>query len=284
VSVPIAKAMANEPDSDVRLRDGDVLTIRQLAGWNDVGSTIAVRGEVVHPGTYGIQEGERLSSILERAGGLRSDAYAYGAIFQRAQVRDLEEKNRSQLVRQIQEEGATLKTVAEVDPVTKEAAMLQWKSTLEKLQNTPPPGRMVIHISGDFKKWANTPADIQVRAGDIIYIPKKPNFVMVDGAVYNATAITYKPGKSANWYLHQAGGFTSMANKKASFVIRADGSVVGGSGGMFSGGALDAALSPGDMLVVPDRAFGGGINWRNTLQVAQLVSAVGIAVQVARGF
>ena len=283
-TIQIAKALAGEPDTDVRLHDGDVLTIRQLAGWNDVGATIAVAGEVVHPGTYGIQEGERLSSILARAGGLRADAYPYGAILQRVQVRDLEEKNRSQLVRQIQEQGANLKAVSEVDPVSKESAMLQWKNTLEKLQNTAPAGRMVIHISSNPKRWANTPADVQVRAGDVIYIPKKPNFVMVDGSVYNPTAVTYKPGKSAGWYLNQAGGPTVMANKKAIFVIRADGSVVGGKGGLFSGGALDAALQPGDMVVVPDKAFGGGITWRNTLQVAQLVSAVGIAVQVAKSF
>ncbi|MEY2414437.1 MAG: hypothetical protein QOD84_3043, partial [Acidobacteriaceae bacterium] len=76
--VPIAKALAGEPDSDVRLHDGDVLTIRQLSGWNDRGASISVQGEVVHPGTYGIQEGERLSSVLERAGGFRTDAYPYG--------------------------------------------------------------------------------------------------------------------------------------------------------------------------------------------------------------
>ncbi len=281
-TVQIAKALAGEPDTDVRLHDGDVLTIRQLAGWNDVGATITVNGEVVHAGTYGIQEGERLSSILARAGGLRVDAYPYGAILQRVQVRDLEEKNRSLLVRQVQEEGAGLKAVS--DPVSKESAMIQWKNALDKLQNTPPAGRMVIHISSDMKRWANTPADIQVRAGDVIYIPKKPNFVMVDGAVYNPTALSFKPGKSAGWYLRQAGGPTTMANKKATFVVRADGSVVGGAGGMFSGGVLNAALQPGDMVVVPDKAFGGGITWKNTLQVAQLVSAVGIAVQVAKGF
>jgi hypothetical protein len=84
--------------------------------------------------------------------------------------------------------------------------------------------------------------------------------------------------------LHQAGGPTTLANKKAVFVVRADGSVAGGSGGLFGGGALDASLQAGDMVVVPDKALGGGISWRDTLQVAQLVSAVGIAVQVARGF
>jgi len=281
-TVAIAAALAGEPDADVRLRDGDVLSIRQLTGWNDMGATITVKGEVRYPGTYGINEGEKLSSILERAGGLRTDAYAYGAIFERVQVRDLEEKNRSQLIRQVQDEGAGLKAVD--DPLAKESAVLQWKNTLEKLQNTPPQGRVVIHISGNVKKWANTPNDIQVRAGDVLYIPKRTNFVMVDGAVYNPTAVTFKPNKSAEWYLKQSGGPTTMANKKAVFVVRADGTVVGGKGGMFAGGATEAAIQSGDMVVVPDKAFGGGMSWRNTLQVAQLVSAVGIAVQVARGF
>jgi hypothetical protein len=43
-------------------------------------------------------------------------------------------------------------------------------------------------------------------------------------------------------------------------------------------------MLPGDMIMVPTKAFGGGFKWRETLEVAQLVSAVGIAVQVARGF
>jgi hypothetical protein len=50
---------------------------------------------------------------------------------------------------------------------------------------------------------------------------------------------------------------------------------------MFSGGALDAALLPGDMVVVPDKAFGGGLRWRETLQQLQVVSAIGVAIAVA---
>jgi protein involved in polysaccharide export with SLBB domain len=287
VTLPIARAMEGDADTDYRLRDGDVLTIRQLGGWNNVGATITVKGEVQHPGTYGIQDGERLSSIIARAGGFSADAYPYGAVFTRIQVRDLEEKNQSELIGRLRDEGAELKMAPEVDldsKMAKEASLLQWKSTLEKLQTTPPVGRLVVHISSNNKRWANTASDIQVRAGDTIYIPKRPNFVTVDGTVYNPTAITYKPGKRAAWYLQQAGGPTSSANKKAVFVVRADGSVVGGAGGMFNGGALDAALQPGDMVIVPEKAYGGPTNWRNTLQVAQLVSAIGIAVQVARGF
>jgi protein involved in polysaccharide export with SLBB domain len=287
VNVQIAKAMAGEPDTDVRLHDGDVLTIKQITGWKDVGATIAVRGEVIHPGTYGIQEGERLSSILQRAGGLRRDAYPYGVIFERKQVRQLEQENREQLIRQVRLDGANLTLIPEQDSdqkMAKEAAVNQWQSALQKLQASPPSGRLVIHISTNIKHWANTPADIQVRAGDVIYIPKRPNFVMVEGSVYNPTAVTYKPGKDTGWYLKQAGGPTNNANKKAVFVIRADGSVAGGSGGLFTGGVEHAALHPGDLVMVPEKAFSGTTKWKTTLQSAQLAYAVGIAIQVARSF
>jgi protein involved in polysaccharide export with SLBB domain len=287
VMVPIARALADEPDSDVRLHDGDVLTIRQLAGWNDIGATITVKGEVVHPGTYGIQEGEKLSSIIARAGGFRSDAYPYGAIFQRAQVRELEEKNHEQLMREIHGQEASLRQAPDTDDDqrrAKAAALQQWEATLKELDNTPPSGRMVVHISSNTKRWTNTSADVQVRAGDSIYIPKKPSTVIVDGSVYNPTAISYKSGRNAGWYLRQAGGPNNMANKKGIFVIRADGSVVGGAGGIFTGGYEKADLRPGDMVVVPEKAFSANTRWRSIMEGAQLAYAVGIAIQVARSF
>jgi protein involved in polysaccharide export with SLBB domain len=107
---------------------------------------------------------------------------------------------------------------------------------------------------------------------------------VVSGAVYNPTAVTFKPGRSAGWYLQQAGGVSTQGNKKAVFVVRADGSVIGGNGGMFSAGVEGAELRPGDMVVVPDKAFSASSRWKNILQGAQLAYAVGIAIQVARGF
>ncbi|MGO9125752.1 MAG: SLBB domain-containing protein [Terriglobales bacterium] len=286
-SVQIARALAGEPDTDVRLHDGDVLTIRQLSGWNDLGATITVNGEVLHPGAYGIQAGERLSSIIKRAGGFSPDAYPYGAVFQRAQVRELEEKNRADLIQRIKSEESAVRvlpTQENEDTVAKQAAVQQYQATLEKLQNTPLVGRLVIHVSNNLKNWANTSADVPVRAGDSIYIPKKPGIVIVNGAVYNPTGITYKPGKNAGWYLNQAGGPTEEANKKAVFVIRGDGSVVGGKGGLFSGGVENAELRPGDMVVVPERIYAISRRWQNTVQAAQVLTSVAIAVGAARTF
>jgi protein involved in polysaccharide export with SLBB domain len=287
VAVPIAKAMADEPDADVRLRDGDVLAIKQLTGWKDVGAMITVSGEVVHPGTYGIQEGERLSSIIQRAGGFRPDAYPYGAVFERQQIRDMEAKNRADLLDRVQSEGADIKSIPEQnqqDQLAKQAAVEQYQVTLQKLQNAPPQGRMVIHISSNLKHWMNTTSDVQVRSGDTIYVPKRPSVVLVDGAVYNPTGVTFKPGKSAGWYLSQAGGPTGTANKRGVFVIRADGSVAGGSSGLFGGGAESAAMQPGDMVVVPEKIFTISRAWQNTATAAQIVTAIAISASYAKSF
>jgi protein involved in polysaccharide export with SLBB domain len=287
VSVPIAKAMEGAPDADVRLRDGDVLTIRQLTGWKDVGATIEVTGEVVHPGTYGIQAGERLSSIIQRAGGFLPGAYPYGAVFERAEVRDLQDKNRLALIQSVQGQEANVKLTPEQtgeDKLAKQAVLEQYEATLESLENTPPEGRLVIHISSKIQHWANTSADIQVHAGDRLHVPKKPSMVLVDGAVYNPTGIAFKPGRNAEWYLKQAGGPTTGAERRAIFVIRADGSVAGGSGGIFRGGPTSAALQPGDMVIVPRKVYSVSHAFQNLALAAQIGQAVAIAAFYGKSF
>jgi protein involved in polysaccharide export with SLBB domain len=114
-----------------------------------------------------------------------------------------------------------------------------------------------------------------VRAGDKLVIPKRPSYVMVQGQVYNPTAVAYRPGKSAKWYLSQAGGPTNLANKKAIFVIRADGTVIGAHGAsLFFGSALGQSLQPGDMVVVPEKALGGPPQWKALFQAIQVGSSV----------
>jgi protein involved in polysaccharide export with SLBB domain len=287
VNVPIALALKDEPDADVRLRDGDVLTIRQVTGWKDLGATIKVDGEVMHPGTYGIQEGERLSSIIQRAGGLRKDAYPYGAVFQRQQIREIEEKNRADLIDRVQSEAGDIKGIPEQsqeDIFAKQAAVQQFQTTLQRLQDSVPEGRLVIHISQKIKRWEGTASDVQVRTGDSIFIPKRPGVVLVDGSVYNPTGVTYKPGKNAGWYLKQAGGATQTANKKSIFVIRADGSVAGGSAGLLGGGVESSSMQPGDMIVVPEKIFTISRAWQNTAIAAQIATAIALSVEAARTF
>ena len=272
--------------ADVRLKPADVLTVHQIAGWNDIGSSITLEGEVAHPGNYGIQQGERLSSILRRAGGLRDSSYPAGAVLLRDEVRRLEERSREELIRQIE----TSSTAARMSPslgsndqsATLQLIAQQQEQVLARLKSQPVTGRLVIHISTDIASWENTPADIEVRAGDVLRIPKRPGFVLVSGQVYNSTAITFTPDKTAGWYLRRAGGATEIANTRDIFIIRANGSVVGRrSGSLFDHDVLATRLDAGDVVVVPQKIIGASVFWRNLLTVAQIGTSIAITAAVA---
>ena len=286
-TIKIGEAVNNPGSSaDVLLKPGDVLTIHQISGWNDIGSSVSVEGEITYPGPYGIQEGERLSSVLKRAGGFRATAYPMGAVLVRNQVKELEDKSRSELIHQIETTPAGAKLApslsAQDDAATLQILVQQQKAVVERLRNQPSIGRLVIRISADIASWEGTPADIEMRRGDVLTIPKKPGFVLVSGQVYNASAITFVPGKTAGWYLKRAGGSTVGGNIKEVLVIRANGLVVGRrSGEWFEPGVLETKLEPGDVVVVPQKVFGGSAALRNLFASAQVLSSVGFTAALA---
>lgn len=275
-----------DPSADRSLKAGDVLTVHQITGWNDIGESITIEGEVSHPGSYGFQSGERLSDVLRRAGGFRDTAYPAGAVLTREQVKELEEKSRTELIRQIETSASAARLSPNLGSADQSAqAQLvrqQEDQILSQLKSQPVTGRMVIHISGDIDSWAGSAADIEVRRGDVLRVPKRPGFVLVSGQVYNASAITFTPGKTAGWYLQHAGGATSVANRKEIFVIRANGAVVGRrSGEWYDRDVLSTRLQPGDVVVVPQKIIGASLFWRNLLSTAQIASSIAITAAVA---
>ncbi len=285
LQISLASLRNGNATEDVPLRSGDVLAIRQVPGWSDVGAAVKVSGEVKHPSTYGLQPGERLSSVLERAGGYTDQAYPYGAVLMRREVKEMETQNQMELIARMKEERLQLSQLPEATTDEKNAklnALAQTDATMVQIAKSPPIGRVVIHIASDVKRWKNTPADVALRDGDVLFIPKKANVVMVNGQVFNPTAITAEHGRSAKWYLSQAGGLTPIADKKAVFVIRADGSVISSknnSGGWWAGDPMSAELRPGDMVVVPEKTPKiGGTNWATVMQTAQVAASVALAV------
>ena len=287
VTINIGRAVQDQDSSaDVMLKSGDILTIHQLSGWNNIGASVMLKGEVTYSGTYGIQEGEKLSSVLKRAGGFTSSAYPAGAVLVRVQVREMEEKGRNELIRQLEttSAGAHLSPSSNMGEQIGALQMIMAQQTqmVARLKSQPPSGRLVIKISPDIASWEGTPADIEMRAGDVLAIPKRPGFVLVSGQVYNAAALTFVPGKTAGWYLRHAGGATNVANSKEIFVIRANGSVVGRrSGEWYSDSVLDTKMEPGDVVVVPQKIIGGSMFWRNMLATAQVLSSIAITANLA---
>ena len=284
--VAVQKALDGDKSADVLLKPGDVVSIRRLAGWQDIGATVMISGEVEHPGNYGISTGERLSSVLKRAGGFRDEAYPYAAVLEREQVRELNEQARQQMIRRIEDTpivvdpGITNTEQTAAD--SQKSLEMQRQQILANLRNHPVGGRLVIAISKDISSWENTSADIALRAGDTLIIPKRPDFVMASGELYNPVAITYVPGKTLGWYFHRAGGATPQGNKRQLYVLRADGSVVPEEGrGWASGDFMALKMRPGDTIFVPEKVVGASHVWQNIVGTAQVISAITLPLAFA---
>jgi protein involved in polysaccharide export with SLBB domain len=278
-----AAVAGTDPSADVPLQPGDVLTIHQITGWSDIGQSITIQGQVRFPGSYGFKEGELLSSVLRRVGGMRDTAYPEGAVLTREQVRQAEEKSQQELIQQIQTNSAAARlgpAVGSGDSGTLALIKSQQAQAIAQLKSHPPTGRMVINISADIDSWANTPADIELRRGDVLTIPKRPGFVLVTGQVYNQTALTFSPNHKASWYLSQSGGTNPTANKRDAFIIRANGTVIGRHSGP---SVMSTKLGPGDVVVVPQKIIGTSLFWLNLLRTAQLASSVAITGGIAAG-
>jgi protein involved in polysaccharide export with SLBB domain len=282
----LAAALAGKENKNLPLRDGDVLTVPQQAGWNDVGATVTLSGEVRKPGVYGIRPGERLSSLLQRGGGLLPTACPRAAVFERTEVRELQQTSRQDLIQRLEQESTVVKTSVSTsgteEAALQQAAGQQRQRVLEALRKAPVSGRLVIHLRPERKDFAQSPDDIELRAGDSLTIPKQPGEVLVVGQVYNANAVTFTPGRNAGWYFSRSGGATHLADKGAIFIVCADGSVIGRSGGgLWSGSVLSAKIGPGDTIVVPERPVLGSNTLKNVLAVAQIASSAALVAAVA---
>ncbi len=285
-AVRISAVLANASSDDMALQNGDTLTIRQIPGWNDLGASVTVHGEVAHPGSYGIRPGERLSSLLARAGGFLRTAYPQGIVFEREDVRRVEQKNKEELIQRIRMESISFKTsvqeTAQDQAALTQQSLTQRNNEIAALEQAPTAGRLVVRLPEDLTHFQGSPDDIELRRGDSLFIPKRPEFVLVTGQVYNSNAITFRPHRSASWYLRQAGGPTDQGNLKMAFVIRASGSVVSRQGGeMWNGGVLSTVVEPGDTIVVPEKAVGGSNRWKNLIAIAQLAEAAATTAFIA---
>jgi protein involved in polysaccharide export with SLBB domain len=284
--VAVEKALDGDKSADVVLKPGNVVSIRRLAGWQDIGSSVTINGEVEHAGSYGIEQGERLSSVLKRAGWFRESAYPAAAVLERVQVRELGEQARLQMIQRIETTPVDFRPGAmseQAQSSIQQSLQQQRLQVLTALRSHPASGRLVINISPDIGKWENTPADIEMRAGDMLVIPKRPNFVMVSGQVYNPTAISYVPGRDLGWYLRKAGGATPYGNNKYMYVLRADGSVVvpREAESIWMGrNFMSLRMQPGDNIFVPEKIIGASPVWQNIMGIAQIMSAASLPLAI----
>ncbi len=256
MELDLAAAAGAGSGVNMPLRAYDVLTIKETPDWREQES-VTLRGEVRFPGSYPIRTGETLRSVIQRAGGLTSAAFAKGSVFMRDDLKEQEARQLETLANRLQSDltlVALQNSQAPAQSQNTSVALTAGQSLLSQLRNSKPSGRLVIDLEQALAREKSAD-NIELRGGDQLVIPRIKPYVTVIGEVQNATSHVWRPRLSRDEYVQLSGGTTQRADAKRTYIVRANGSVVaaGNDKRWFSGdGSLE--LEPGDTIVVPINA------------------------------
>lgn len=182
----------------------DQVFVRRSPGYS-VQRNVTVDGEVLFAGEYSLNvKNERLSSLIERAGGVTEFGYTRGAKLTR--VANDDEKKRMNDV---------------LDLMRRELGDKMTDSLRLELSD-------VFTVGIDLEAALKNPggdADIVLREGDVISVPEMTSTVKINGAVMMPNTVTYIEGKDVGYYLSQAGGYSQNAKKSKKFIIYMNGQV-----------------------------------------------------------
>jgi polysaccharide export outer membrane protein len=182
---------------DVVLQPYDNVLIMRQAGW-DGQRLVYLTGQVKHPGRYALRnKTERLRDLIERAGGLTGQAYAGGIQFYRAYYGGESPTDRTG------RGSETRRSSADSIP----------RGYDERV------GLDLPRVLKDRKFRDN----IILAGGDSIHLPEYNPIVMVEGSVNAPGAVPYTAGKSLDWYVNSAGGYTQAGDNRHAYVTQPNG-------------------------------------------------------------
>ncbi|UFS69269.1 SLBB domain-containing protein [Geomonas sp. RF6] len=270
-TVDLGKALAGDAAHNLTLQPDDMLIVRGITEWLEASDRFVVlSGEVRYPGTYSISKGERLSSVIRRAGGFTEKAYLKGARFTRKSVRESQQKRMDEVIARseieiMQKEGEISASASSKEEADAAKASLEGLlAALQKLKERKAEGRVVITLLPP-DLMSSTDNDLELMGGDRLEVPMTPSEVTVMGQVYNPTSFVYKEGGTVSSYLRKSGGPTREAEDDDIYVVKADGSVASRQQSSFGmswdendkkwsfGGFMDRRVDPGDTIVVPQK-------------------------------
>ncbi|MPR35426.1 hypothetical protein GBK04_19235 [Cytophagaceae bacterium SJW1-29] len=224
----------------------DIVFVRKAPSYEEQ-KTIVLDGEVMYPGRYAIlNNAERISDIIQRAGGLKPSAYLAGARLTR-QISSIQQQD-SELL----EDLGTNPLVGRVKSATATVTVKQ-----DSVKAVIPPTRQLVGL--DMVSILNNPAqpaNILVQDGDSILIPRQVETVRIIGEVLNPSLVNYDPAFSFNEYISQAGGYTDNARKNKVFVSYANGRVNRSKRILFFNDR--PSIKPGTTINVPPRLAKAG--------------------------
>jgi protein involved in polysaccharide export with SLBB domain len=215
---------------------------------------VRVEGEVLYPGEYAISSSnERISDLLQRAGGFTRFAYPKGATLirrneyfqppteaeQRRQVLEsikknlpLESLSRSELNKELEvrinKEIADKIQVANSDQFLIDKEKLKITESSFEKETTQLDKKPVDLLGIDLEEILRNPLgseDLILLEAGVLSIPKELQTVRMRGEILNPTSTKYVNGKSFKYYVGRAGGFTLLAKRNKSYVIYPNGGI-----------------------------------------------------------
>jgi len=227
-----------------RVRSGDDLRFNAAQAQYENGGVL-LTGEVARPGLYSVRKGERLSELVARAGGLTTLSYPYGAIFTRRSVKEAQQEGIRRTTRELTNAFLAVsarKIGTGSDSTSSTAALIASLGAIEA------PGRVVTEV--DPRVIAARPdLDTVLEAGDTLYIPKRPSYVLALGDVSNPGALQFTAGKTALDYIGETGGTSKTADKRRIFLVLPNGTAQP-LRGLKSINAT-VVVPPGSTIIVP---------------------------------
>lgn len=229
----------------------DVITVRKLPGYQ-IPESVLIDGQVQFPGPYTLGNSqERVSDILKRAGGFSPDAYPEGAYVKR--YKNIIEKERSK------EAFEKLKKASNDSTDKLETDILR------DFDKIPLSMNKILKNPGGME-------DFLLKSKDEIYIPKFDGQVKISGEVLLNTQIPFDSDKSLKYYISSAGGFTSNALKKKTYVVYANGRAEATSSFLFF--KSYPKLEPGCELIVPKKREKRASNTAEIIGIASAVASL----------
>jgi polysaccharide biosynthesis/export protein len=238
-NIDFTKTQLNE----VNVGPGDLVRFNPMFKARDTGPVL-LSGEFARPGLYDIRRGERLSEVIERAGGITDQAFPYGAVFTRERVRIAQ---RAAFKRAARELKSTAMYAAGKEGANA-SALIALQDLTDEISNTESVGRVVIEADPTALQ-VRPELDTVLEPGDKIYMPKRPNSVLVIGDILNPGALQFVAGTKVDQYVQQAGGLQISADEDRMFLVYPNGVAQPVSVSVWNYNPV--RVPPGSTVVVP---------------------------------
>jgi polysaccharide export outer membrane protein len=291
----LKKALAGDPQSNLSLKPYDRLFVKRITGWRDE-DFVSISGEVPFPGRYVVKKGEKLSALLERAGGYTSKAYLRGAVFTRTRVRELQQQSLTEIASRMEREllsggAASVATSLSAEEIrAKEVELVQKQKLIQKIKELKATGRMTIRLA-HLRLLKGSEYDLELEDGDQLHIPQANSVVNVSGAVMTQGSYIFLERYTYEDYIAMTGGYTNYADINNTFVLKVDGSarklargMLGWNAGksrweLASFGEPIKEIEPGDTIVVPEKVE--HIAWlREIRDITQILMQLAVTAAV----